>query len=153
MEPIAIAYNHPNSQTMNKSVTSTSFTSCLTLLPVTHPFRAGPCKLIDKGMFIGFEFSEFSSVHLLSHVRLFVSPWTAARQASLSIANSLSLLKLMSIESVMPSNHLILWRPFSSLLQSFPASGSFQMSQHFASDGQSTGVSVSTSALPMDTQN
>jgi len=39
MEPIAIAYNHPNSQTMNKSVTSTSFTSCLTLLPVTHPFR------------------------------------------------------------------------------------------------------------------
>ena len=48
---------------------------------------------------------------MLSHVRLFATPWTAARQASRSIANSWSLLKLMSIESVMPSNHLILCRP------------------------------------------
>ena len=53
----------------------------------------------------------FSSVHSLSCVRLFVTPWTAARQASLSITNSQSLLKLRSIESVMPSNHLILCRP------------------------------------------
>ena len=52
-----------------------------------------------------------SSVQSLSRVRLFETPWTAARQASLSITNSQSLLKLMSIESVMPSNHLILWRP------------------------------------------
>ena len=51
---------------------------------------------------------QFSSVQSLSHVRLFVIPWTAARQASLSSINSQSLLKLMSIESVMPSNHLIL---------------------------------------------
>ena len=51
-------------------------------------------------------------------------PWTAARQASLSVTNSWSLLKLMSFESVMPSNHLILCRPFSFCLQSFPASGS-----------------------------
>ena len=51
------------------------------------------------------------SVQLLSHVRLFVTPWTAAHQASLSITNFWSLLKLMSIESVMPSNHLILCRP------------------------------------------
>ena len=50
----------------------------------------------------------FSSVQSLSHVRLFVTPWTAAHQASLSFTISLSLLKLMSIESVMPSNHLIL---------------------------------------------
>ena len=50
----------------------------------------------------------FSSVQSLSRVRLFVTPWTAARQASLSITNSRSLLKLMSIESVMPSNHLIM---------------------------------------------
>ena len=50
----------------------------------------------------------FSSVQLLSHVWLFEAPWTAARQASLSIANSQSLLELVSIESVMPSNHLIL---------------------------------------------
>ena len=53
----------------------------------------------------------FSSVQLLSHVRLFVTPWTAACWASLSIINSQSLLKLMSIELVMPSNHLILCRP------------------------------------------
>ena len=50
-------------------------------------------------------------VQSLSHVRLFVTPWTAARQISLSITNSQSLLKLMSIEQVMPSNHLILCRP------------------------------------------
>ena len=52
-----------------------------------------------------------SSVQLLSHVRLFATPWTAARQASLSITNSQSLLKLMSFESVMPCNHIILCRP------------------------------------------
>ena len=54
---------------------------------------------------------QFSSVQSLSHVRLFVTPWAAARQVSLSITNSRSLLELMSIESVMPSNHLILCRP------------------------------------------
>ena len=59
----------------------------------------------------GIILSVFSSVQWLSHVRLFATPWTAARQASLSITNSWSLLKLMSIESVMPSNHLILCRP------------------------------------------
>ena len=52
-----------------------------------------------------------SSVQVLSRVQLFVTPWTAAHQASLSITNSWSLLKLMSIESVMPSNHLILCHP------------------------------------------
>jgi len=51
---------------------------------------------------------QFSSLQLLSHVRLFATPWTAARQASLSFTNSQSLLKLMSIKSVVPSNHLIL---------------------------------------------
>ena len=54
---------------------------------------------------------QFSSVQSLSHVRLLATPWTVACQASLSITNSQSLLKLMSIESVMPSNHLILCRP------------------------------------------
>ena len=53
----------------------------------------------------------FSSVQLLSYVRLFAIPWSAARQASLSVTNSWSLLKLMSIESVTPSNHLILCHP------------------------------------------
>ena len=55
--------------------------------------------------------TDFSSVQLLSRVRLFVTPWTTARQASLSITNSWSFFKLMSIELVMPSNHLILCRP------------------------------------------
>ena len=55
--------------------------------------------------------ASFSSVHLLSHLRLFATLWTAARQASLSITNFRSLLKLMSIQSVMPSNHLILCHP------------------------------------------
>ena len=60
-----------------------------------------------------FDFSnQFSSVQSLSHVQLFVTPWTSAHQASLSITNSRSLLKLMSIELVMPSNHLILCHPF-----------------------------------------
>ena len=55
--------------------------------------------------------SQFSSIQSLSCVQLFATPWTAAHQASLSITNFWSLLKLMSIESVMPSNHLILCRP------------------------------------------
>ena len=56
-------------------------------------------------------FSLLSSVQLLSRFLLFATPWTAAHQASLSITNSWSLLKLMSIEAVMPSNHLILFHP------------------------------------------
>ena len=97
---------------------------------------------------------SFHSVQSLSHVQLFVTPWTAARQASLSITNSQSLLKFMSIESVIPSSHLILCHliPFISHLQSFPASGSFPMSQLFTSGGQSIGVSASTSVLPMNIQ-
>ena len=67
----------------------------------------------------------------LSHVWFFVTPWTSAQQPSLSITSSWNLLKLMSIESVVPSNHLIPVLPFSSHLQSFPASGSFQMNQSF----------------------
>ena len=95
---------------------------------------------------------HISSVQLLSHVWLFVTPWTAARRASLSITNSWSLPKLMAIESVMPSNHLILCRPFSSCPQSFPASGSFPMSQLFESGGRSIGVSASASVLSMNIQ-
>ena len=65
--------------------------------------------------------SQFSSVQSLSHVQLFVTPWTTARQASLSITNSWSLPKLMSIESVMPSNHLILCHPLLLLPSIFPS--------------------------------
>ena len=91
--------------------------------------------------------SLFSSVQSLSHVWPFATPWTAAHQASLSIAKSQSLLKLMSIESVMPSNHLILCRPLLLLPQSLPASGSFPVSQFFPSGGQSVGASASASVL------
>ena len=92
--------------------------------------------------------SGLSSVQSLSHVWLFGTPWTAARQASLSITNSQSLPKLMSIESLMPSNHLILC----CLLLLLPASGSFQMSPFFSSSGQGIGVSSSALVLPMNTQ-
>ena len=93
-----------------------------------------------------------SSVQSLSCVQLFATPWTAAHQASLSITNSQGFFRLMSIESVMPSNHLVLCRPFSSCPQSFPASRSFLMSQFFPSGGQSIGVSASASVLPMNIQ-
>ena len=95
---------------------------------------------------------QFNSVQSLSHVWLFVTPWTVAHQASLSITNSWSLLKLMPIKLVMPSSHLILCRPLLLLPQSLPASRSFPMSQLFAWGGQSTGVSASASVLPMNTQ-
>ena len=64
---------------------------------------------------------QFSSVQLLSHVRLFETPWIAARQASLSITNSRSPPKPVSIESVMPSNHLVLCRPLLLLPSIFPS--------------------------------
>ena len=63
----------------------------------------------------------FHSVQLLSHVQLFATPWTAACQASLSLTSSRSLLKLMFIESVMPSKHLILCRPLLFLSSVFPS--------------------------------
>ena len=92
------------------------------------------------------------SVQSLSRVRWFATPWTSARQASLSITNSRSLLRFMAIALVMPSNHLTLFIPFSSCLQSLPASGSFPKSRFFASGGQTIGVSASASVLPMNIQ-
>ena len=92
----------------------------------------------------------FSSFQSLSHVQLFVTPWIVACQASLSITSSQNLLKLMSSESVMPSTISSSVVPFSSRLQSFPASGSFQMSWFFATCGQSSGASDSASVLPMN---
>ena len=87
---------------------------------------------------------------MLSHVSLFVTPWTAAHQASLSFTLSWGLLKLMSIESTMPSNHLILCCPLLPSSASFPASGSFPVSWLFTSGGQSIGALASV--LPMDIQ-
>ena len=79
----------------------------------------------------------------LSHVRLFATPWTEACQDSLSFTISWSFCSLMSIELVMPSNHLILCCPFSSCPQSYPSSGAFPMGWLFASGGQSAGASDS----------
>ena len=83
----------------------------------------------------------FSSVQLLSCVQLFAIPWTAAHQVSLSIASFWSLLKLMFIESVMPSNYHILCCPLLLLPSIFPSIRVFPMSQFFASSGQSIGIS------------
>ena len=81
-----------------------------------------------------------------------VTPRTVVCQASLPTTNSQSLLKLMSMEPVTSSNHLILCRTLLSCLQSCPASGSFPISQFFPSGGQSIGVSASASVLPMNNQ-
>ena len=107
--------------------------------PLSSPFRKCPTPftwLLQRAVCYS---APRGSVQPVSHVRLFATPWTAARQASLSITNSWSLLKLKATESVMPSNHLILYRPLL-LPPVFPASGSSPVSQPFTSGGQSTGV-------------
>ena len=93
--------------------------------------------IVERKDLIGccFQFRQFSCSVMSDSA----TAWTAACQASLPI--SWGLLKLMSIEWVMPPNHLVFCHPFSSCLQSFPASGSFLMSQFFASGGQSSGAS------------
>ena len=95
----------------------------------------------------------FSSVQLLSHVQLFATPWIAACQASLCITSSRSSLRLMSIESVMPSSHLILCRP---LLLLPPIPPSIRVFVQWVSSSHQVAqvleVSASTSVLPMNTQ-
>ena len=86
-------------------------------------------------------------IQSLSQVWLFVTLWTVAHQAPLSSIVSQSLLRFLSIESVMLSNLLILCHPFSYCLQSFPASGSFPVSQFFASGGRSIGASASAQSF------
>ena len=96
---------------------------------------------------------QFRSCQSLSRVPLFVTPWTAAAQASLSITKCQSLLKHMSIESVMPYNQPTLCYSLLLLLSRVSsASGSFQMSQFFISGGQRTGVSASASVVPINIQ-
>ena len=91
-------------------------------------------------------------VQLLSHVQLFVIPWTAARQASLSLTISQSLLNSCPSSQWCHPTMSFSVIPFSSCLQSVPASGSFPMSQFFKSGGQSIGASASASVLPMNIQ-
>ena len=110
-----------------------------------QPPQVGHSCRDERGQRDGAQLSTFSSVQSHSRVRLFMTPWTAARQASLSITNSRSLLKLMSIDLVVTSNPLISVIPFSFFLQSFPASGSFPMSQLFTSGDQNIEVLASAS--------
>ena len=91
-------------------------------------------------------------VQLLSHVQLFLTPWTAAHQNSLSFTISWSLLILMSTEQWCHPTISSSVIPFSSCPQFFPASGSFAMSQLFISGGQSTGASATASVLPINIQ-
>ena len=96
---------------------------------------------------------QYSSIQSLSCIWFFATPWTAACQASLSITNSLSLLKLMSIKSVMPTNHLICC-PLLFLPSIFASIRIFSNGSvlQVASGGQSIGVSASASVLPVNTQ-
>ena len=110
------------------------------------PFRGCPCR--EKSMQQQRPSKAISSVQSLSHVRLFATWWMAVRQASLSITDSWSLLQLMSIESVMPSNHFVLCCPLLLLPSIFPSIRVFSMSWFFASGG----VSASASVLPMNFQ-
>ena len=91
---------------------------------------------------------SFSSVQSLSRVRLFATPWIEAHQASLSITNSRSSLRLTSIESVMPYRHLILCHPLLHLPPSPPSIRVFSNASIFARGGQSTGVLALASFLP-----
>ena len=111
----------------------------------THPFRGTNCLwLVFVLSLVQFSCSVMSDSlwpHGLQHARPLCP-----------ITNSWSLLKLIFTETVMPSNHLILCHPLRLLPSIFPASGSFPMSQFFASDSQSIGVSASASVLPMNSQ-
>ena len=95
---------------------------------------------------------QVSLVQLLSHVQLFVMPWSVARQASLSITNFRSLLKLMSIKSVMPSNHLILCHPLLLPPSIFPSIRAFSNKSALRIRWPNIGVSSSASVLPVNIQ-
>ena len=123
-----------------------------TLDHCTQQFSTRAAHWNHLGSFEKYCLLDLGSVQSLSRVRLFVTLWTAACQASLSVTNSWSLLKLMSIELVVPSNNFILCCPLLSCPQSFPASESFPMSQFFTSGGRSIGLLASASVLPMNTQ-
>ena len=154
-------YTHTQLNTQFSSVTQ----SCLTLCDPTDSLCITNTQSLLKLMFIELMMSSnhlilccpllllpliFPSIRVFSNELAFMLPWTAAHLAYLSFTISQSLLKLTSIELVMPSNHLVLCRPLLLCLQSFTASGSFLMSPFFTPGGQSIGAS--TSVLPMKIQ-
>jgi len=105
---------------------------------------------IDNTLYDSIHFNH--SVQSLSHVQLFATRWTAARQTPLSFTISQSLLKLMSIESMMPSNHLILCHPLLLLPSLFPSIRIFSNESALHIGGQSIGASALASVLPMNSQ-
>ena len=161
---------------MDSHTSSTNITSCHLHSGSSLKSRNNISSMIYSSLFIQFSRQEYwlnwtdeSSKHMiwlpyasnfncsvqfssLSHVQLFAIPWTAAHQASLSITTSRSLLKLMSIELVTPSNHLILCYPLLLLPTVFPSIRVFSNESAFASADQSIEVSASTSVLPMNIQ-
>ena len=94
----------------------------------------------------------YSSVQSLSHIQLFATPWTAAHRASLSIPISQSLPQLMSIELVIPSNHVILCHPLLLLPWIFPSIRVFSNEKFFTSGSQSIGALASASVFPVNIQ-
>ena len=119
---------------------------------------ASPCGQVAKGVPWTYEtglvdsLEEVVVVHMLSCVQLFETPWTATHQASLSFIISLSMFKLMSIESVMPSNHLVLCCSLLLLPSIFPSISIFSEELAFLLRGQSIGASASASILPMNSR-
>ena len=111
-----------------------------------------PCRSGSEADLIGAVWDYVVVVQLLSHVRLFAAPWTVAHQVFLSFTISHSLLNLMSIESVMPSNHLILSCPLILLPSTVPSIKVFSNESLFASGSQSIIASASASVLSMNIQ-
>ena len=140
----------PSPSSQQSCVLLESLTSSSAISQKAHLMRLGLARL-SIFCLIQSQLIQFSSVQSLSCVWLFATPWIAARQASMSITNSWSSPKLMSIKSVMPSSHLILCRP---LLLLPPIPPSISVFQWVSSSwgGQSTGVSALTSFLPKISQ-
>ena len=132
---------------MSHSINSDNISSSFIIMFVTVIDRWSSVLLLESSWG-----TMVSSVQLLSRVRLFATPWTAARQASLPITNSQSPPKPMSMSQWCHPTISSSVIPVSSCPQSFPESGSFPMSQLFTSGGQSIGVSALASVLPMNTQ-
>ena len=137
--PISWTAAHQASMSFTVSRSLHKFMSIESVMPSNHFIFCRPFLL------------QFSSAQLLSHVRLFATPWTAASQASLSITNFGNLLKFMSIESVMPSKHLIICHPFLLPPSIFPSIRVFS-NESVLHIRWPKYCSFSFSILPMNTQ-
>ena len=141
--PRACSNSCPSSQWCHPTISPSvvPFSSCLQSFPASGSFPVSQF----------FTSVQFSWVQSLSHIQLFATPWMTATQISLSITNSRSLIRFMSIELMMASKHLILCHPL--LMPSiFPSIRVLLVSQFFTSGGQSTKISASSRVLPMNTQ-